>query len=46
MFVRRRPKTFYKLTENGKEKFINYLTEMENILKTLKEKSDKQNYRK
>jgi DNA-binding HxlR family transcriptional regulator len=31
-FVGRKPKTFYKLTKDGKEKFLNYLNDLKNFL--------------
>ncbi|MCX8095163.1 MAG: transcriptional regulator [Caldisericia bacterium] len=34
-FVGRRPKTFYKFTKEGKERFIKYLDNIENFLKNL-----------
>jgi DNA-binding PadR family transcriptional regulator len=36
-FVGRKPKTVYYITEVGKKEFIMYLTDMEKILKKLKE---------
>ncbi len=44
-FIGRRPKTFYKLTKEGKERFINYLNNVKDFLNFLikkEEKSDKQ----
>ncbi len=39
-FVNKRPRTQYFLTKEGKKAFLNYLGEMEKIIKTLRE-SDK-----
>ncbi|MCD6427860.1 MAG: transcriptional regulator [Caldisericaceae bacterium] len=36
-FVKKRPKTQYFLTQEGKEKFISYLDEIERILNKIKE---------
>jgi len=44
-FIGRRPKTFYKLTKEGKERFINYLNNVKDFLNFLikkEEESDKQ----
>ena len=36
-FVNKRPRTQYFLTKEGREAFLNYLSDMEKIIKTLKE---------
>ena len=39
-FVERRPRTYYKLTEKGKERFQRYLQVLESILKSVTEKEE------
>lgn len=34
-FVGRRPRTYYSLTAEGRERFLNYLEKLEEILKTI-----------
>ena len=35
-FVRRRPRTYYRLTAEGRRRFLTYLDHLRQILKTLK----------
>ncbi|MGB9749288.1 MAG: winged helix-turn-helix domain-containing protein [Caldisericia bacterium] len=39
-FIGRRPKTFYKLTKEGKERFINYLNNVKDFLNFLIKKEE------
>lgn len=40
IFIGRRPKTFYKLTKEGKERFINYLNNVKDFLNFLNKKEE------
>ena len=40
IFIRRKPKTLYQLTDVGRKEFIAYLGKMEKILKKLKEEKN------
>ncbi len=39
-FVKRRPRTYYKLTDKGKKRFNRYLQVLENILKSVTKKEE------
>ncbi len=36
-FVGRRPRTYYRLTDEGRERFLEYLDTLKNVLKNLQE---------
>ncbi len=36
-FVGRRPRTYYRLTDEGREKFLEYLSNLRSVLEKLKE---------